>query len=351
MGIKDSADVADKKSTFSVLVTGGTEEDRVIPIGKPYGVAARNGKLYVCDTGLSIVEIIDFKGKKFDKLKGDKSTGKLKKPINLTLDAEGNLYVADTSRKEILMYDAEGNFIRTYGKELNMKPVDVAVDSESVYVLDMGANEIKVINRKDGELARSFGKEALSIPTNMTVDSNGFLYVSNIGHGNVTKFDRDGHVISTFGKLGDAFGEFGRPKGVAVDSNGRLYVTDAMFYNTQIFSSNGRLLMFFGDPGLPTGSLNLPAGITVTRENMDYFQKMAAPGFILEEIIIIANQYGDAKISIYGLGHKEGSPTTKEEEAALQKAAAEAKEKEKNKEKDKGKDKGKDKDKEGQEKK
>ena len=65
--------------------------------------------------------------------------------------------------------------------------------------------------------------------------------------------------------------------------------------------------MFFGDPGITDGSMNLPAGVTTTRENLDYFQQLAAPGFILEDIVIVTNQYGDSKVSIYGLGEMKGA--------------------------------------------
>ena len=306
MAINESTDVEEKKTTFALVMTGGGDGDRVKPIGKPYGVTTGRGKIYVADSGINTVEIIDLKNKTFEYLKGDKNIGKLRKPINLTLDTSGNLYVVDTARKEILMYDAEGNFVRTYGKELQMKPVDVAVDNDSIYALDLTNNEIKVINRKSGEMERSIGKGDLSIPTNMTIDSKGFLYVTNVGHGNVTKFDRDGNLLATIGKLGNLFGEFARPRGVAVDSQGRMYVADAQFYNVQVFNENGRLLMFFGDPGLTPGSMNLPADIATSKENLDYFQQLAAPGFMLEEIIFVTNQYGDAKVAIYGLGEMKG---------------------------------------------
>ena len=305
MCISDSSAVTERKSSLAKILSGDEEDGK--PIGKPYGVTVGRGKIYVADSGINTVQIIDLKKKTFEYLKGDMKLGKLKKPINLTLDSSGNLYVADTSRKEILMYDPEGNFLRTYGKELQMKPVDVAVDNEFIFALDIRNNEIKVISRKTGELVRAIGKTSLSIPTNMTLDSKDFLYVTNVGYGNVTKLDKDGHLIATYGKLGDLFGEFARPRGVSVDQQGRIYVADAQFYNVQIFNKEGRLLMFFGDPGITDGSMNLPAGVTTTRENLDYFQQLAAPGFILEDIVIVTNQYGDSKVSIYGLGEMKGA--------------------------------------------
>jgi DNA-binding beta-propeller fold protein YncE len=195
-----------------------------------------------------------------------------------------------------------------------MKPSDVAVDGDSVYVLNIqkNRNQIEIFDRKSGKLVGSIGKtsaekEGLAIPTNFTLDSKGFLYTTNAGSGKVIKLDKDGHFLLSFGEMGDIVGKFARPKGIAVDHEDRIYVVDGGNQNVQIFNEKGRLLAFFGDPGLLRGSLNLPIGITVTRDNLDYYQKFAAPGFILEAAILVTNQYGAEKITVYGLGQMQGS--------------------------------------------
>ena len=148
------------------------------------------------------------------------------------------------------------------------------------------------------------------MPTNFALDRNGIIYVTNVGSGSVIKLDVDGHFLGSFGKLGDAFGEFTRPKGIAVDAQNRMFIVDGGNQNVQMFSENQRLIMFFGTPPLKNGALNLPTGIAVTTDHLDYFQKLAEPGFVVEQVIFVANQMGNAKISIYGLGHKEGAEPT-----------------------------------------
>lgn len=289
----------------------------------------RKGKIYVCDIGVGNVVIIDPIKKSFEYLKGNTNVGKLKKPANIAADADENLYVADVARKEIVVYNSAGNFIRAFGKETDMKPTDVAVDGDLVYVLDLQKknNEIKIFDRKSGELKQSIGKmaangEGLDMPTNFTFDNNGFLYATNSGSGKVIKFDKDGHILLSFGELGDVIGKFSRPKGIAVDHENRIYVVDGGNQNVQVFSEKGRLLIFFGDPGLLRGSLNLPVSISVTRDNLEYYQKLAAPGFILEAVMLITNQYGAEKISIYGLGQMQGAESGAEQiKAATEKKA------------------------------
>lgn len=310
MGIGDSRDVEGKDTEYSLFSMDPTQGDDVKFFLKPYGIATHGDKIYVSDTLGGKVAVINIKQRTFDWLKGGFGPGKLKKPINLATDNQGNLYVADTIRKKIVMYDPEGNFLKVYGDAYDMKPVDVAVDDRNVYALDFSRSKILVFNRNTGKLVEGLGqdsdnpKENLSLPTNMALTDRGIFYVTNITTGIIVKLDRDGHVIGTIGKMGDGFGQFGRPKGIETDSNGYVYAVDSAHQNVQLFDENGRLLMFFGDPGLPVGSLNLPAGIAVTDTNLDFFQQMAAPDFKLEQIVMVVNQVGQHRVSIYGLGKK-----------------------------------------------
>jgi len=181
-------------------------------------------------------------------------------------------------------------------------------------------------------------EDNLSLPTNIAIDGAGNLYVSNITTGKIVKLDRDGHVLDSYGELGDAYGQFSRPKGLTVDEQGRLYVVDTAYQNVQMFDEKGQLLMFFGGPDVPVGSMNLPAGITVSKDNLAYYQTLADPSFELEQVILVTNQVGDnMKVGIYGFGKKKGVDYDKWlqerldeiEQARLKKQMLEEKEKKK----------------------
>jgi DNA-binding beta-propeller fold protein YncE len=306
--ISSSRDVDNKKlGGLALVAVGDSQAEKVKPIVKPFGITVHGGKIYVCDTTAGRVIIIDPAKKSFDFLKGNYSFGKLKKPIGLELDQDNNLYVADSMRKEVLVYGPSGNFLRSFGKSLEMKPVDVAIDGEYLYVLDIKNHDVKILNRKTGKLEQKIGKTAsgkylLAMPISIDTGPKGSVFVSNMTSGKIVNLDRDGHLLGEFGKLGDGFGQFGRPKGVVVDDHGRIYVVDAAHQNVQIFNEKGRLLMFFGDPGLPFGSLNLPAGIAVTSDGIDLFRQYIDPAFQVEQLIFVTSQFGPAKISVYGLG-------------------------------------------------
>lgn len=312
LGIGDSHDVEGTDAEVSLFSMNAVIAEELKSFSKPYGITAQGSKFYVSDTIAGTVSVIDLRQRNFSWLKGNFGPGKLLKPINLTTDEGGNLYVADTKLKKIVVYDVEGNFKQTYGSDYDMKPVDVAVDDRRLYVLDISRHKILVFNKKSGKLIEAFGHdsenptERLSLPTNMSLTEQGLFYVANAGSGSIVKLDRDGHVLGTFGQMGDGLGQFGRPKGVATDSKKRFYAVDVSHQNVQLFDNQDRLLMFFGDPGLPVGSLNVPAGIDVTDQDLDFYQQFAAPGFDLEQVILVVNQVGRYKINIYGLGKQQG---------------------------------------------
>jgi DNA-binding beta-propeller fold protein YncE len=311
MGIADSGDIEEKNSGIALILAGQEESKQIKPIKKPYGVATHKGKIYVCDVGLASIAIIDPAKKTFESFQGDRGAGTTKRPVNLTFDKDDNMYVADTARKEILIFGPTLKFIKAVGREHDIQPIDVIVDGDSIYALDINHSAIKVMSRKTGKLLNTIGAgkdgtPGLAIPISFSLDKSGYIYVTNVGNGNVMKFDRDGHFISSFGKIGDGFGDFSRPKGISTDSEGRIYVVDNALQNVQVFNEAARLLMFFGDPGLPSGSLTLPVGIDVTTDNLEFYQKLAAPGFQVEQLIFVTSQFGHDRVSVYGLGKMTG---------------------------------------------
>jgi DNA-binding beta-propeller fold protein YncE len=319
--ITDIGDTKKEQSTFSLVLTGQQEADIIRKIGKSFGLVVYNSKLYIAESGFGRVVIVDPVKGTIEYPKGMQSPhGALKSPVSLALDGEGYLYVADTGRNEIVVYDPAGNFLTSFGKDFgkifgfNPRIVGVAVFGGKLYVLDMGTQRIRVLDRKTGEeTTEPFGyiekpNQSLRKPGNFAMDAQGNFYVTNIGNNMVMKYDIDGNFIGSFGGSGDQISMFVKPKGIALDDANRIYVVDGGTNIVQLFDDQFRLLTLFGWPGLETGSLNMPAGITVTSDKnlLQYFKKYAVKGFELENLIFVVNQYGQEfcipRISVYGLG-------------------------------------------------
>lgn len=312
-GVSSSSDLKDDKASFSKLLVGGAET--ITRLAKPYGLVEHKGKLYICDVGAGQVVVVDFVNKTMKNFVDERGTGRLKKPISVAVDEDGLVYVADTARKDIAVYDPNGKYLKSYGQTFEHQSIiGVAIHGDDLFALDNRLGLIFVLDRKTGELQVTIGNNPdrsknMALPNGMGVDSKGMIRVVNVGNGTVKEYDRDGNMLSVFGRIGDAPGEFTRPRGIAVDDEGQIFVVDAGHQVVQVFNENRRILGYFGQPGLPAGSTNLPAGVAVSKQNLDFFQKLAAPGFKLREVIFITNQYSSPinhSLAVYGLGEMEG---------------------------------------------
>jgi DNA-binding beta-propeller fold protein YncE len=293
---------------FADYITG--EQKTADPLVKPYGLAVHDGKVFVCDTVAGLIEVFDLTKSRasiFSPL-GD---GKVRLPINISIDQDGTRYVADTGREQVLIYNNDGTFLEALGKKDEMKPTDVAITEDRLYVTDLKHHCVRVLNKADHKLLFTIPPESdstnatpgrLLSPTNLAIDKNGGrLLVSDIGANAVQVFDLEGKYLRSIGRAGVAPGLFARPKGVAVDRQGLAYVVDAATQVVQIFDSEGRLLLFFGEAGATTrGEVLLPASVKVDYDHIRYFQKYAAPGREIEYLIFVTSQFGGQKVSVYG---------------------------------------------------
>jgi len=292
------------QSKFNQFIMG--EQKILRPITKPYGVTMRGGKIYVCDTQAANVCIVDVNKRT---LRPFKPVGQaaLKTPINVAADDDGTFYVTDSGRKQVLIYNKEGELLEALGKKGEMEPCGIALSGDRLYVSDLANHCIRVYEkatRKPLFTAPRDRTDAKAIPfgpTNIAIDQKGQIYVSDSRGFTVKIYDAEGNFTRSVGDLGVTPGQFTLNKGIGVDREGRFYVVDAAAPVVQLFDDQGRLLMWFGEPKSsgPAG-LYLPAGLTVDYESVGLFQKYAAPGYKLEYLILLTNQVGPQKVSIFG---------------------------------------------------
>jgi DNA-binding beta-propeller fold protein YncE len=319
-----SLDIEQKKSTFELFITGGKEI--VQRLDKPYGVAINDGKIYVCDTNATVM-VFDLNKKTFGPLQGAQGLGKLAQPINISVDKDGNKYVSDPIRKQVVVFDKNDFYSRTFGDAGDWKPVDAVAYEDKLYVADIKNGEVRVFSLATGELVQSLGhqgdkKDWLALPTNLAFDKDGFLYVSDAGRFQIVKLDRDGNLRGTIGSIGTQLGFFARPRGIALDKDNRVFAVDAAFDNVQIFTRDGQLLLFFGKAGNKGGDLYLPAKPVVDYKNMEYFKRYVDPHFDMEAIVLVTSQFGARMVNVYALGKEKGK--TYPSETELKKLAEEA---------------------------
>jgi len=298
-------DISAKSSRFRNFVFGGEDKEGHL-VNKPYGLAMYRGAIYVVDTrgnGYAVFDVANGRSR-FIRPTG---AGALAKPINIAIDADGTRYLTDTGRDQVLVFDADERFQRAYGTEGQFRPAGLAIAGDRLYVSDVLNHKVHVLDKLSGDVLFSFGEAGSEPgqffhPTNLAVAGDGSIYVSDQSNFRLQQFSKDGEFIRAIGEIGSAPGKFARPKGVAIDHDGRIYVVDAAFQNVQILAPEGGALMYFGGPGSGRGNMNLPTVVKIDYVNVPYFEKYAAPGFDIEYLVLVASQFGDNKVLVYGFG-------------------------------------------------
>ena len=295
--------------TFLNYITGTAQPEKAL--AKPYGAAAGGKRFYVCDTDMSAVLVAELETRHLRALATGGDTT-LKIPLNIAIDSDGSIYIADSGREQVVVLDKDEKYVTALGKTGEMKPRDVAVGKDRLYVADLLNHSVRVYDKKDNSLQfsiprpedRTNDERRLYTPTNLGLDSKGRLYVADTGASAVMIYEPDGKFVRRVGGVGDSLGQFARLKGIALDRADRLYAVDALSQAVQIFNDKGELLMWFAEPDTGDKMQDLPAKVFVDYEDVGFFEKYASPNFKVEHLVVVINQVGPRKVSVFGFGHK-----------------------------------------------
>jgi len=164
-----------------------------------------NRLLYVSDINLDQILVYDADSLKLKRKLGTgghnhelTTPGDFARPTGLAVDPEGNLYVCDTLNDRIEVFDADGKFISTYGKNGDgpgyfARPKGIAIDSDGhIWVADGMQDRVQVFN-KEWQLLIVFGGHGL-LPgqfqgiVNVIADKNNRIFTSEIYPGRVQQF-------------------------------------------------------------------------------------------------------------------------------------------------------------------
>ena len=157
----------------------------------PTDVEIFDGRLYVIDKSSSEVWVLDKEsGELLDKIgrKSEKLMERLFKPTNLAFSSDGDLYVSDAGRFQVVKFDMDGHFLGTIGilgtsPGRFSRPKGLATDREGrVYAVDAAFDNVQVFNPA-GRLLMSFGRPGnmagdLNLPAKVVVDYDNVHYFS-----------------------------------------------------------------------------------------------------------------------------------------------------------------------------
>ena len=296
------------QDAFQDFIVGSEKYHR--PIWKPYGIAARPGRYFICDTQPGSLVTVDLKKRRLAYCRPEGQAA-MKMPINVAVDADGTRYVTDTGRGQVLLYSPENTLIAAIGKKDEIRPSGIALWQDRILVTDLKNSCVRVYDKTSRELKFTFpenGKEdtnRLFQPTNIAVDRAGRIFVSDSGGFNLKVYDSEGRLQRVIGDQGLLAGYFALPKGIGVDHEGRIFVVDAATAVGQVFDHEGRLLMFFGEPkSSGPGAMYLPASLAIDYDNVGLFSRFVMPGYKVDFLILVTNQAGPQKVNVYGFLRK-----------------------------------------------
>lgn len=284
----------------------GDDSKRAVGSGailSPYGIGARDGKVYICDIGRRRVHVVDMADSKYSQLG---TAQQLTQPINIFISADGTKYVCDVGDSRIAVFDGQDRFVRHLSNAATCTPLDVVAVGNELYVVDNAGREVEAWD-KSGKYLRTIvtkgnGPDQLLMPNAIVADSQGRLYVSDMLKSIVNIYDTQGRYQGAVGGPGDRPGFFARPKGMACDSADRIYVVDAQWDTVQIFASSRRLLLSFGGPRPTADGLGAPAGAGIDPTSVKAFSKYIDPDFVPEYLLFVTNQFGNNKVSVFAYG-------------------------------------------------
>lgn len=272
--IRDYKDLGIKKGFFAKAFDFLFGEDDK-PLSSPFGTHVDGDRIYITDITHKALYIFDTKKNKVITIEGSEKETFLY-PIDVVTDKSGSIYVSDSVRAKVFVFDKDGDFSHNIALKELQRPVGLTIsaDGQKLYIVDTPSCQIHVTTLK-GKYLNSIGKRGngdgeFNRPTFMDIGSDGKLYVSDSMNHRVQVLDKDGNFISKFGQIGQEIGSFGSPRGISLDSQNNIYVSDTMFNNMQIFNQNGELLMVLGNYGGQRGQFSLPEDISITADNMIY---------------------------------------------------------------------------------
>jgi len=220
---------------------------------------------------------------------GEATAAELNIPSGVAVDAQGDLFIADTGSARVREVNASTGIITTvagngtFGSsgdgglataaELNL-PFGVAVDAQGdLFIADTGSARIREVNASTGIITtvagngtRGFSGDGgkattaqLDAPSGVAVDAQGDLFIADQNNARVREVDASTGIITTVagnGTLGFS-GDDGpaidaqlvNPTAVAVDAQGNLFIAD---------QNNDRVRGVFSVPA-PSASISSPA--------------------------------------------------------------------------------------------
>lgn len=183
---------------------------------------------------------------------------------DVVVDGDDNVYVFNRGEHPMIVFDREGNFIKSWGEDTFSRAHGVTLGPDGfLWCCDDGDHTVRKCTL-DGEVVMTLGTandpapagsgKPFNRPTKVAFDAKGDLYISD-GYGNakVHRFTAGGEHISSWGDYGNDPGEFNLVHSVCTDADGKVYIADRENHRIQVFAPDGKYLSQWNNMHRPCG--------------------------------------------------------------------------------------------------
>ena len=241
------------------------------------------GRVYVADTTRHRVQLFDRDGKllqTWGRNGGDgtagSAPGEFNAPAAVAVSHTNGVYVADTGNDRIQRLSAGATGFEPWATvEASVELADLAFsDTAAVLAADRANDRILRFSRNAAALdsygSSGAGPGQLSSPSGIAVAADRSIVVADQGNNRLTRFRADGEPLPAFGGEGSGAGQFRGPVDVAIDSAGDVYVADAGNERIQRLSGTGAPLEALGSAGTGPGQFRGIRGVGLVCGNEIY---------------------------------------------------------------------------------
>jgi hypothetical protein len=182
----------------------------------------------------------------------------------VAVDHKDQVYVFNRGEHPMMVFDRDGNFLRSWGEGLFSRAHGLHVGpDEALYCTDDGDHSVRRCTL-DGKVELTIGVPGKPTPfmsgqpfhrcTHTALAPNGDIYVSD-GYGNscVHKYDPKGRLLKSWGSPGTDPGQFNIVHNITCDPDGWVYVADRENHRVQVFDGEGRYETQWNNLNRPCG--------------------------------------------------------------------------------------------------
>jgi sugar lactone lactonase YvrE len=188
---------------------------------------------------------------------GGAGYGKLNGPLAVATDSAGNVWVADSGDNRIVEFNEKGEFVETFGTNVNKSKVEAAgTEAEKNLCTAASGNVCQ---------AATAGSAAgqLKSPEGIALTSGGNIWVTDTGNNRIEKFTPSGGLLNNLSGAGSEPGKLSRPMGITVGPDGSIWVADTGNNRIERWSSTLVFMSAIGSEGWENGKFVSPYGIDV----------------------------------------------------------------------------------------